>query len=213
MNYLIVLFKNKEKRKIINKFKTFERAKKFYDELINKSDNVYFEKQTENGKQCFFEIALMEKKDIKNQNVYIKDTMGRTIRVMTDDDELSINKISYYRIEEEFINYKTKKKYTIVDFESKFLKKDGLKLISKINNKVVLQKDDDVDLFTFKSDSDCERFMDVLFDKLYKSKRGDCLLVKDSSKPQKKYLYNLLVEKGFSKDYLQRSSTTHLSEK
>ena len=40
--------------------------------------------------------------------------------------------------------------------------------------------------------------------------RMDCLIVKDYSKPQKKYLYNLLVEKGFPIDYLQRYSTTHL---
>ena len=31
MNYLIVLFKNKEKRKIINKFKTSKKALKYYE--------------------------------------------------------------------------------------------------------------------------------------------------------------------------------------
>ena len=42
MNYYIVLFKNKQKRKIINKFKTLNRAKKYYDNLLQISDDVFF---------------------------------------------------------------------------------------------------------------------------------------------------------------------------
>ena len=34
MNYLIVLFKNKERKKIINKFMTFDNAKAFYDKKM-----------------------------------------------------------------------------------------------------------------------------------------------------------------------------------
>ena len=45
MNYYIVLFKNKQKRKIINKFKTLNRAKKYYDNLLQISDDVFFERQ------------------------------------------------------------------------------------------------------------------------------------------------------------------------
>ena len=43
MNYLIVLFKNKERKKIINKFVTFDRAKSFYDKKILISKDVEFE--------------------------------------------------------------------------------------------------------------------------------------------------------------------------
>ena len=44
MNYLIVLFKNKERKKIIKKFKTLNRAKDHYDSLI-KSNNVIFDRK------------------------------------------------------------------------------------------------------------------------------------------------------------------------
>ena len=78
---------------------------------------------------------------------------------------------------------------------------------------MIFQRDEDLNLFTFKSEDDCELFMDNLINKFRIEKKIDCLIVKDSSKPQKKYLYNLLVEKGFPIDYLQRCSTTHLSKK
>lgn len=213
MNYYVVLFKNKQKRKIINKFKTLIKAKKFYSNLLSKSDDVFFEKKTEAGKDCVFELALMERSETRKENLYIKDNLGRTIKVQTDDEGLIINSISYYRIEESFIDYSTKKKIFFDEFNRKYLKKTGLKLISKLNNKVIFQIDDEINLFTFKSEDDSETFLDNLITKFKGEKRGDCLIVKDSSLPQKKYLYNLLVEKGYPIDYLQRYSTTHLSKR
>ena len=212
MNYFIVLFKNKQKRKIINKFKTFQRAKKYYESLLESSKNVFFEKKTENGEKCDYELALMENSK-NNINLYIKDNLGRTIKVETDDENLSIKNISNYRVEEGFVDYSNKKRIYFSDFEKKYLRGDGLKLISKLNNKMIFQRDDEINLFTFKCEDDCEIFLESLVNKFQKEKRMDCLIVKDSSKPQKKYLYNLLVEKGFPIDYLQRYSTTHLSKK
>jgi hypothetical protein len=42
------------------------------------------------------------------------------------------------------------------------------------------------------------------------NKNTTALIVKDYNTNQRKYLYEILVEKGFSKTYLQRLSTTHL---
>jgi hypothetical protein len=213
MNYFVVLFKNKQKKKIINKFKTYDKAKGFYDKLIKESEEVFFDKKTENGQECEFELALMEKNSDSHENVYIKDNLGRTIKVQTDDNELKIKMISDYRIEENFIDYKTKEKINFHKFESKYLKGVGVKLISKLNNKIIVQQDENINLFTFKSENDCEKFLDDLTLKFQKEKRIDCLIVKDSSSPQKKYLYNILTKNGFPIDYLQRYSTTHLSRK
>lgn len=213
MNYFVVLFKNKEKKKIINKFKTLSKANKFYQNLLSESNSVQFQKQTENGISCYYELALMEKKDINNLPIYIKDELGRTIKVETDDENLKISKISKYYIEEEFVDYKTKNKITLNELEKKYLKMTGIKLLSKLNNKVVLQVDDYSNLFTFKSEEDTDRFLDVLIRKYQIEKRIDCLIVKDTSSPQKKYLYNLLVNLGYPKSYLQRYSTTFLSKK
>ena len=40
-NYIVVLFKNKSKKKIINKFKTKERAVAFYKKLIEENDVIF----------------------------------------------------------------------------------------------------------------------------------------------------------------------------
>jgi len=213
MNYFVVLFKNKQKKKIINKFKTYDKAKGVYDKLIKESEEVFFEKKTENGQECEFELALMVKNSENYEKIYIKDNLGRAIKVQTDDTDLTIKFISEYKIEESFIDYKTKEKIDFSKFKRKYLNGVGVKLISKLNNKIIVQQDENINLFTFKSENDCEKFLDELTLKFQKEKRIDCLIVKDSSSAQKKYLYNILTNYGFPINYLQRYSTTHLSRK
>ena len=51
-NYIVVLFKNKKKKKIIKKFITFNRAKLFYDKLVSESQEVIFDFEVEAGIVC-----------------------------------------------------------------------------------------------------------------------------------------------------------------
>ena len=83
--YLIVLFKNKEKKKIINKFKTYERAKIFYDNLIEKN-NVFFETKVQNGKFCSFEIGLIGFGSDKKNKFLIKDNLGRNMNAEINEE-------------------------------------------------------------------------------------------------------------------------------
>lgn len=212
-NYQIVLFKNKEKKKIINQFVTHKKANDFYKKLISESELVIFPRHYENGVVSFFELALVEKISGTMLSMFLKDDLGRQVKVSLDDNDRQIIKISNYNIEEEFLDYQTKNKINSNQFISKYLNKDGLKMLSKLNNKIVLQNDDTYELFTFKNDFESERFIDSISDLFIKQKRTDCLLVKDNSIYQRKFLYEQLVEKGFSKDYLQRHSTTHPSKK
>jgi hypothetical protein len=59
MNYLVVLFKNKVRKKIINKFVTFVKAKEFFDTKINNNKTIYFKKDIENAKDCDFELCIL----------------------------------------------------------------------------------------------------------------------------------------------------------
>lgn len=208
-NYIIVLFKNKVKKKIINKFKTYKKANEFYNDLLKKSDDVLFPIGYENGYISSYEIALLERKKGPSEHLFTKDEFGRQVKVELEDSDFKISKVSPYLIEENFVDYSTGKKINTDTFIKTYLKKDGYKLISKLNNKIVLQIDDDFKLFTFKSLGDSDRFIDTLTEKFKNERRIDCLLVKDYSTNQRKYLYDVLVEKGFSKNYLQRHSTTH----
>jgi hypothetical protein len=213
MNYLIVLFKNKIKKKIINKFKTSKRANQFYNLLLDESSEVIFSKKYENGFEGDFEIAILEKISGKVLNVFLKDEFGRNIKVNLDDENYSILKINKYQIEELILDTTTNKKINSKEFIKSYLDGPGFKLISKLNNKIIVQNDDVTNLFTLKNDEDSSRFIDSISEYFLNQKRGDCMFVKDYSSSQRKYLYNLLVERGFSKPYLQRQSTTHPSIK
>jgi len=114
-NFLVVLFKNKERKKIIKKFVTFDKANSFYNNLIKKSSDIVFEKKYENGKYCDYEIGLVHYGSSKDQvPVYITDEMGRNIKVKLEDETYSLIKISKYK-KEEFIFDITKNKKLSLD--------------------------------------------------------------------------------------------------
>ena len=69
--YMIVLFKNKVKKKIIKKFKTFKRAENFYKTLIDKSENIIFSKQYDNGFESNYELGLLEPKSNNINSLFI----------------------------------------------------------------------------------------------------------------------------------------------
>ena len=211
--YQVILFKNKVKKKIVNKFKTHKKSLEYYKLLVKKSDEVIYDKVMENGVVSEYELSLVEKSSSSPISLYMKDDYGRQVKVSLDDSELTMINITRYRIEELFLDYTTNKKIDTHQFIKQYLDPTGFKLISKLNNKIIVQNDDKFNLFTLKTSKDSERFINILTKKFNDDGRKDCLLVKDCSTPQRKYLYELLVKMGFEKSYLQRSSTTHPSRK
>jgi hypothetical protein len=207
--YQIILFKNKIKKKIIKKFKTKTKAGSFYDKLIKESNHVIFPKFYENGNESKFDLCLIENSP-PHSLMNIRDEIGRNVSVKLDDSNYSILKLSHYNIEELFLDFQTKKKITTYEFIQKYLNSSGIKLISKLNNKIILQNDLMVNLFTFKNNIDSNRFIDGLTKYLISINKNDCMIVRDTSISQRKYLYEILEKNGYSKSYLFRHSTTHL---
>lgn len=210
MNYQIVLFKNKIKKKIINKFKTHKRANEFYESLLSETNTVLFEKEYENGSICSYELALIEKTSGTFLPIFLKDELGRRVKVNLEDDDYTISSISKYKIEELILDTTTNKKINSQEFIKLYLDPTGFKLVSKLHNKIIVQNDDTFNLITLKNESDASRFIDIISEKFMDDKRNDCIFVKDYTTTQRKYLYELLISKGFSKNYLHRQSTTHL---
>ena len=207
MKYLIVLFKNKERKKIIKKFKTLDRAKKFYESKIN-DDGIYFDKKVENGKNCNFELALVETDPDEFENYFIKDDLGRQVKVETDDSRYKIMKISNYKIEDFIYDIQKNKRLNFITFIRNYIPREGIKLVSKLNNKVVIQNDENFFLFSLKSEDESKRFLTTLEDYMLSNNRMDCIIVSDDSNRQKKYLYELLSSKGILKSMLYKKSTT-----
>jgi hypothetical protein len=210
-NYLVVLFKNKKRKRIIKKFITLSRAESFFNTLISESDEVIFNVLVKNTKDCKLELSLVELSTNQSSPVYITDEYGRNVRVKLEDSGMSILKIKPYREEELIFDIQKKKKITTKDLIKTYLKTDGLKMISVLNNKIVLQKDEDIKLFSLKNEKESSRFIDCLSLYFFKIKRSDCLFIKDYSSPQRKYLYSLLESNGFDKKILYRKFTTYPS--
>lgn len=213
MNYLVVLFKNKERKKIINKFITYERAEEFYNKLITESNSVNFKTLIENATPVNYELGLLKKNSDDFNPLFVKDKLGRQIKVDLDDPEYKIIKLNPYNVSEKIYSIDYKKKISFESFVRSFLPKNTIKLISKLNNKIALQNDDDIKLFSLKNEIESKRFLDSLSDFMIKENRIDCIIVSETSKEQKKYLYDLLSQKGISKQSLYRVSTTFKNRK
>ena len=209
MNYLVVVFKNRIKQKIIKKFVTSKKASEFYNKTIKENDDVIFDTRYENGNSAKYEIALLEKKGNTLFPIYTKDELGRNVKLDFDDDEYNIIQISPYKVPEQVYDYQTKNRISVETFINKYLSKTGVKLVSKINNKIVVQNEDDIKLFTMKNEDDAKRLIECLTERFVRLKRGDCMFVLDISSPQRKYLYKLLTDMGYNIDYLYRKETTY----
>ena len=206
-NYMVVLFKNKTKKKIIKKFITFKRAKSFYDNLVKESNDVIFNVEVEAGKKCKYEIGLVEMSSKQLVPVYMTDEFGRSVKVKLNEDGMTLFQINPYKKEELIYDIKDGKKITVQELIKKYLKGDGLKMVSVLNNKIVVQEEEKINLFTLKSEKESSRLVDCLSLYFFKIKRGDCLFIKDYSSTQRKYLYSLLESNGFSKRVLYRKFT------
>lgn len=209
-NYQVVLFKNRTKKKIINKFVTYKRAKALYDKMVKESDGVVFETKHENGKPCVYDLAILERVGNNFIPLFVTDELGRSIKVDIDDPEWVMIELSSYRVPEHIQDYQTNTKISYEFFEKKYLSKDGLKMLSMLNNKVVLQRDEEMFLFSLKNEEDCNRFLSSLEDYYLSINRMDVLIVRNLSSPNKKYLYQILQDRGFNKKFLYRKTTTHL---
>jgi len=208
MNYLVVLFKNKKRKKIINKFLTYDNAINFYNKKIEENKSIIFDKQVENASNCSFELGLLQKKDNNFDSMFVRDNMGRQIKVEIDDPDYKIIQISNYKVEEFLFDVSTNKKISSSSFIKTYLPKNSIKLVSSLNNKIVVQNDDNVNLFSLKNESESQRFIDEVSRNFLELGRLDTIFVGESSKEQKKYLYDLLGNMGFDKKLLYRRSTT-----
>lgn len=208
MDYLVVLFKNKKRKKIINKFRTLDRAKLFFDKKIEESESVVFEKLVENASDCVYELALLSNSPSKFDNYFVKDSLGRQIKIDVEGG-FEVLELKSYRIPELIYDISTKEKITFEMFEKSYLGNKKVKLISRLNNKVVFQEDSQLKLFSLKNDLESERFLISLSEFLIQKNRIDCIIVTETSKSQKKYLYEILSNMGIEKKLLYRTTTTY----
>lgn len=206
--FLIILFKNKKKRKIIKRYSTESIAKSKFKELLSTNENILFDKEVENATPCNYELALLTNTTNIQKSLFITDELGRNNPVNLENPDYVFLDIKRYKIEETIFDWQQQKKITIDQLLKKYCKINQLKSVFTLHNKLCIQVDLDVSIFSLKDSLESERLIEVLQKYFMENNRMDAIFVKDVSSAQRKWIYNLLEEKGFDKKRLYRLKTT-----
>ena len=158
MNYIVVLFKDKRKKRLIKKFVTLTNAKKFFSKLKKESDEIIFEKIFEDGVVVDYELGIVEMSSKQLLPVYMTDEMGRNVKVKLEEEGMTLFEICKYKKEEKIYDIQKKKKISVPTFISTYLKTDSLKMIFSLNNRIIVQNDEKFYIFTLKNPEESFRF-------------------------------------------------------
>lgn len=210
---MVVLFKNKKRKKIIKYFVTKNKAELFFKKQLELSDTVNFNIEVENAKNVKYELALLSIIDETQLALFKQDDIGRNVKIEMVDSDYKIIKIESFNVPEKIFDWTLNKRISFDEFFSLYFKEKELKNIFTVNNKLVIQKDENLNLFTLKNSEESKRFLYSLQDYMLKQKRSDGLFVKDTDTIHRKYLYELLEKNGIDKKRLYRQSTTFSERK
>jgi hypothetical protein len=207
-NYIIVLFKNKKKKKIIKGYATEKNALSKYNQLI-KNNDIPFNVVYENSERCNYEIGLLTKTEDYQIPLFKADEVGRNNNVFIEgESDYTIKRVEDYRIEEMIFDWKLNRRISFHEFISLYCPKNNVKVISKLHNKIVVQNDEVFNLFSLKNEEDSERFLQTLESLFYNSNRNDSIFVRDESTINRKWMYDVLEKTGFDRKKLYRQKTT-----
>ena len=202
---MVVLFKNKKRKKIIKYFVTKNKAELFFKKQLELSDAVNFNIEVENAKNVKYELALLSIIDETQLALFKQDDIGRNVKIEMVDSDYKIIKIESFNVPEKIFDWTLNKRISFDEFFSLYFKEKELKNIFTVNNKLVIQKDENLNLFTLKNSEESKRFLYSLQDYMLKQKRSDGLFVKDTDTIHRKYLYELLEKNGIDKKRLYNS--------
>jgi hypothetical protein len=206
--YNIILFKNKKKRKIIKSYATEKKALEKFKVLIDENKKVIFDKKVENAEDVTYELGLLTNQTKIQKTLFLTDDLGRNNVVNLENPDFVFLDIKPFRIEETLFDWQTQTKITIDDLLKKYCSNSELKNIFTLHNKLCIQIDLDVFIFSLKNSYESDRLLDILQDYFRDNSRGDAIFVRDVSNAQRKWVYNVLEEKGFDKKRLYRLKTT-----
>ena len=207
-NYIIVLFKNKQKKKIIKSYQTESTARKKFKSLSD-SKNVLFPIRYENAEKVKYEIGILTNQEMYQLPLFQIDDIGRNEEVFVDSDDYTFIDIKPYEIEEKIFDWQTNSRIDMLSLIKTYCNKRELKNIFTLNNKLVIQVEESFSLFSLKNPEDSHRLLETIENYFRENNRKDAIFVRDTSTTQRKWLYELLESKGFDKGKLYRQNTTY----
>lgn len=207
-NYNIVLFKNNKKKKLIKSYRTEISVTKKFKQLIDENKAIIFHKEVENAEECEFYLAIITDQTKIQKSLFITDELGRNKPVSIENPEFVFLDIKQYKVEETIYDWATNTKISFYELVEKYCGVKDLKSIFTLNNKLCIQINEDISLFSLKNKYDSERLLTSMENYFMENGRGDAFFVRDISSAQRKWTYKLLEDKGYSKKKLYRLKTT-----
>jgi len=203
--YKIVLFKNGERTKVFFSSNSKKSILKKYNKLIEEKKPKFITEYI-SRKKVMFELAIIttEKSD---KSIFVKDSVGRTKKVSLGESSYHIIKLLPYWKEEKIYDHQSKNKLSFDSLLDIYLTGNDFKQIFSLNNKLVIQKDEIFNLFSLKTVSDAQRLLGTIELEFIDNGRYECLFVRDTDTIQRKQLYDILTNVGYSRNFLRKQFT------
>ena len=206
--YQILLFKNKKKVKILKvaqKLKTIMRYWQDIKGTVKPRFTVEYKGRdgTARNQKVNYELVLLypPNKRVKT-GVYVKDELGRIKEAKICDENYRIKEIFPFWMEEKIFDLQANRHIRYHELLEKILTHQEIGQIFKLNTKLIVQIDDNFEIYEVKNLNDSNRLFDLVREDILEKKRGNYLFVKDVSSSQRSYLYKILVNKGYKWSWL-----------
>jgi len=203
--YKIILFKNGKRLKCFFSSNSYKSILRKYSNIINEKKPKFVIEYL-SRKKVRFEVGVVTTESV-GDGVFVKDDLGRTKEVTMGNDVYNIVKLLPYWKEELIYDHTTKCKVPYLEFLSLYLNYKEFKQVFTLNNKLVVQNDEEFNLFSLKTVSDASRLIDIIEFELMDAGRMDCLFVRDTNTVQRKQLYDILERKGYDRGFLRKQYT------
>ena len=203
--YKIILLKNSIPKKTLFTSNIKRTTHYKFHKFLSSKKPLFYRKYVKR-KFCQFELAIFSKES-DNSSVYRKDSMGKNVKVDIDIPNYYIMELSPYWVEEFIYDHQIKSRISLDDLINTYLPKKNFKQVFSLNNKLIVQTDDNFKIFSLKNIDDCARLLGIIKEIFINSGRVDCLFVPDSSTVQRKQLYELLENYGFDRKFLYKQYT------
>ena len=203
--YKIILFKNGKRVKCFFSSNSYKSILRKYSNIINEKKPKFVIEYL-SRKKTRFEVGVVTTESV-DDSIFVKDEFGRTKEVTMGNTTYNIVKLLPYWKEELIYDHTSKTKITYLGFLSTYLNYKDFKQVFTLNNKLVVQNDEEFNLFSLKTVSDSLRLIDIIEFDLMDAGRMDCLFVRDTNTVQRKQLYDLLERKGYDRGFLRKQYT------
>jgi hypothetical protein len=154
--------------------------------------------------ELVFELGLIFPNNRWATKTYIKDSLGRNMEAIIENDKFRIKEMIPYWDEELIYDFNSKKRIRYHQMMEYISTISEIAQIFTLNNKLFVQIENDIRLFGNKNINDAERLFEIVKAELIRKKRGNFIFVKDITTQQRKTLYALLESKGFKRSELFR---------